>query len=99
LGVSSESDIDARQHFFTVNDLSDLWNKFVIENNAVLNVLVELGKVQYFSSSEELEANRMLVSAKALVIRFSLLIIDEKHRVAKSGSPSNAAFNSKTTTK
>lgn len=72
LGLSGESDLSARQRFLiSVNDLSDLWGKFVVENDAVLDALVDLGEEAEFSSSVEIEANEMVVSAKALAINFS----------------------------
>ncbi|KAF0748221.1 Uncharacterized protein FWK35_00023001 [Aphis craccivora] len=44
LGLSGESDLNARQRFLiSINDLSDLWRKFVVENDAVLDALIELG--------------------------------------------------------
>lgn len=100
LGISCESDVDARQRFLiAVNDLSGLWDKFVIENDAVLDALIELDEGQDFSSSEELEANRMLVSAKALASRFSSLTTNEGQLVPKSGPPSDGSSNLETTTK
>ena len=72
LGVSGESDLIARQKFLiAVNDLTDLWGKFVIENDAVLDALIDLGEEEQFSSSTEIETNDLLVSAKAMANRFS----------------------------
>lgn len=57
LGTLSESDMDARDQFLVaVNDLTDLWSKFVIENNAVLDAMVDLNEDQSFSNSTELGA-------------------------------------------
>ncbi|XP_025204843.1 uncharacterized protein LOC112601423 [Melanaphis sacchari] len=72
LGVSGESDPIARQKFLiAVDDLTDLWGKFVIENDAVLEALIELGEEDNFSSSVEVETNEILVSARAMANRFS----------------------------
>lgn len=59
-GVSGKSDEDSRQRFL------------IAINDSVLEAMVDLGEDQSFSSSEELEANRMLISAKALANRFDL---------------------------
>jgi len=55
----------------SVNDLTDLWGKFVIKNDAVLDALIDLGEEEQFSSSTEIETNDLLVSAKAMANRFS----------------------------
>jgi len=100
LGVSSETDLGARQRFLiAVNDLSDLWDKFLIENDAVLEALIELGEDQEFSSAEELEANKMLVSAKALASRFSSLSISEEQLVPEGKDSSEGAGDSVATTR
>ncbi|XP_022160333.1 uncharacterized protein LOC111026542 [Myzus persicae] len=71
-GLSGESDLSARQRFLiSINDLSDLWGKFVVENDAVLDALVDLGEEAEFLTSVEIEANEMVVSARALAINFS----------------------------
>uniref|UniRef100_A0A2S2PC00 Uncharacterized protein n=1 Tax=Schizaphis graminum TaxID=13262 RepID=A0A2S2PC00_SCHGA len=97
LGLSGESDLNARQRFLiSVNDLTDLWAKFVVENDAFLDALIELGEEGDFSSSVEIEANEMVVSVKALAIRFSSSsniperIVDEP----KCGSESDAVGSS-----
>lgn len=100
LGVSSETDLGARQRFLiAVNDLSDLWDKFLIENDAVLEALIELGEDQEFSSAEELEANKMWVSAKALASQFSSLSISEEQLVPEGRGTSEITGDSVATTR
>lgn len=71
LGLSGESDPIARQKFLiSVNDLTDLWAKFVIENDAVLDALIDLDEEHNFSPAVEVETNEVVVSAKALADRF-----------------------------
>jgi len=49
LRLSGESDPIARQKFIiSVNDLTDLWAKFVIENDAVLDALIDLDEEHDF---------------------------------------------------
>ncbi|KAF0754056.1 Uncharacterized protein FWK35_00018224 [Aphis craccivora] len=72
LGLSGESDLNARQRFLiSINDLSDLWGKFVVENDAILDALIELGEEADFSHSVEIETNEMVILAKAMAINFS----------------------------
>jgi len=72
LGLSGESDLNARQRFLiSINDLSDLWRKFVVENDAVLDALIELGEEANFSHLVEIETNEMVISAKAMAINLS----------------------------
>lgn len=75
LGLSGESDPIARQKFLiSVNDLTDLWGKFVIENDAVLDALIDLNEEHDFSHAVEVETNEVIVSAKALANRFSSVL-------------------------
>jgi len=75
LGLSGESDPIARQKFIiSVNDLTDLWAKFVIENDAVLDALIDLDEEHDFSPAVEVETNEVVVSAKALANRFSSVL-------------------------
>lgn len=98
--VSSESDMEDRQLFLiAVDDLPELWVKFVKENNVVLDALVELGEDENFSSSEELEAKQMLVSAKALAQRLSSLNISNEPPVRIDESSPDAVGNSEATTR
>jgi len=65
LGLSGESDPIARQKFIiSVNYLTDLWAKFVIENDAVLDALIDLDEEHDFSPAVEVETNEVVVSAK-----------------------------------
>jgi len=75
LGLSGESDPISRQKFLiSVNDLTDLWGKFVIENDAVLDALIDLNEEHDFSHAVEIETNEVVVSAKALANQFSSVL-------------------------
>lgn len=75
LGLSGESHPIARQKFLiSVNDLTDLWGIFVIENDAVLDASIDLDEEHDFSPAVEVETNEVVVSAKALAIRFSSVL-------------------------
>jgi len=77
--LAGESDLTARQKFLiSVDDLAGLLGKFVIENDAVLDALIELDEEQDFSSSVEIEANEMVVSAKVLASNFNRPIEDSR---------------------
>lgn len=77
--MSSESDLNyCRQFLVAVNDLLEFWDKFVFENYVMLEAL---GEDQGFSSLEESEANRMIVSAKTLASRLSSLNISDEPSV------------------
>ena len=83
LGTLGESDAAARDKFLlAVDDLTDLWSQFVIENDTVLDVMVDLDEVQDFSNSIELEANNLVISAKSLAKR--LLSIEKVHGASSS---------------
>lgn len=94
LGLSGESDLSARQRFLiSVNDLSDLWGKFVVENDAVLDALVDLGEEAEFLTSVEIETNEMVVSARALAINLNIPP-ERVIEVPRCGSESDAAGSS-----
>lgn len=76
-----------------------MWAKFVVENDAILEGLVELGENENFSSSEELETNRWLVSAKAWASRLVFLNVSNESSVLVNVSESDAEGNSEATTK
>jgi len=100
LGVAGETDVNARTSFLiSVNDLTELWTNFSVENDAILDALVELGEDDSFSSFEELEVTKMLVSARAFASRFSSLTVNDEKFVPNHKSPTDVVFRSETTAK
>lgn len=70
LGVLGESDISSREQFLVaVNDVTDLWSKFAIENDTVLDATIDLN--EEFSNSVELEASNLVTLIKTLAKRLS----------------------------
>lgn len=72
LGELCESDTVSREKFLeAVNDLSSLWAKFVVENDTLLDVMVDLDEVQDFSNALELEASNLVLSVRSLAKRLT----------------------------
>ena len=68
LGVNASKDhLLVSRFLLTAQDLEIFWSKFVAENFAVLDAMVELGTVEKFSNSLEIEAHSLVISTKVLV--------------------------------
>lgn len=56
-----------QQLILEAGDLDDLWNKFLVENDAILGVLLELDKLDEFSQKLELDLRALVYEVKVLV--------------------------------
>lgn len=69
--IFQPDDLTTSQFLIAVNSLDELWEKFNVENECILDAMIEADKVSDFSYDEEIRVSNLVSNIKAVTCKYS----------------------------